>query len=203
MVIDHFASNPHNFLTYRTPKPPIETFSAQSASQIQQCFNARLFCLPLFEEKILRNCARPQQAEEIRWARFSIVYSFRNMKTLVQQKTELIQKAIGSNFLYLARFLPRMGRSLVWRSGWLRVLQIKSSFGCRSSHRWLFQSTNYGTCRSSIETLNLSSLVGLWWEKWCISGTRWRIWVLRPVLETLLNSIGTVFTNNLIFVSKS
>jgi hypothetical protein len=42
-----------------------------------------------------------------------------------------------------------------------------------------------------LETLKVSSLVELRREKWYISGTRWRIWNLRPVLETSLNSITT------------
>jgi hypothetical protein len=47
-------------------------------------------------------------------------------------------------------------------------------------------------------TLRISSLWGLRWKKWYISGTRWRFWVLRPVLETLLNSIRTFFTKILV-----
>ncbi len=54
-----------------------------------------------------------------------------------------------------------------------------------------------------LETSKVSSLWGLQREKWYISGTRWRIWVLRPVLETSLNSIRTFSTKILVPVLNS
>ncbi len=52
-------------------------------------------------------------------------------------------------------------------------------------------------------TLRILSLWGLRWENWYISGTHWRIWVLKPILEALLNSIRTFSTKILVPVSNS
>jgi hypothetical protein len=52
------------------------------------------------------------------------------------------------------------------------------------------------------KTSRISSLLGLPRQKIYISDTPWQILVLRPVLETLLNSIGTFFTKKLVSVSN-